>query len=108
MRLRLLSLLLVAVSTLCFCGTPHSRLAVAQKGADRPPHGQDRLPGPALKPDEAIRKMTVPEGFSVELVAGEPDIVNPVAMTFDEKGRIWVCESLEYPRSSAGPGKDRV
>jgi putative membrane-bound dehydrogenase-like protein len=52
--------------------------------------------------------MTVPDGFSVELVAAEPDIVNPVAMTFDERGRIWITESLEYPRKQAGPGQDRV
>jgi putative heme-binding domain-containing protein len=79
----------------------------AQK-QDPIPHGQDRPPGPALSPKEAIAKMTVPPGFSVELVASEPDIVNPVAMTFDERGRIWITESLEYPRHSAGPGKDRV
>jgi putative membrane-bound dehydrogenase-like protein len=72
------------------------------------PHHQDRPPGPALSPQEAIREMTVPEGFSVELVASEPDIVNPVAMTFDERGRIWITESLEYPRKQPGPGKDRV
>src|SRR5262245_3498755 len=72
------------------------------------PHAQDRMPGPALSPAEALAKMQVPEGFSVELVASEPDLVNPVAMTFDEKGRIWVTESLEYPRHSAGPGRDRV
>ena len=52
--------------------------------------------------------MTVPEGFSVELVAAEPDLVNPVAMTFDERGRVWVTESVEYPRKALGPGKDRV
>jgi putative heme-binding domain-containing protein len=52
--------------------------------------------------------MRVPPGFHVELVAAEPDLVNPVAMTFDEKGRIWITESIEYPRRSAGPGKDRV
>lgn len=52
--------------------------------------------------------MKVPDGFSVEVVAAEPDIVNPVAMTFDERGRIWVTESLEYPRRPAGPGRDRV
>jgi putative membrane-bound dehydrogenase-like protein len=52
--------------------------------------------------------MQVPEGFQVELVAAEPDIVNPVAMTFDERGRIWITESLEYPRKSAGPGRDRI
>ena len=50
----------------------------------------------------------MPEGFTVEVVASEPDIVNPVAMTFDERGRVWVTESLEYPRKSAGPGRDRV
>src|SRR5262245_63781121 len=72
------------------------------------PHNQDRPPGPALSPQEAIAKMTVPEGFKVELVASEPDIVNPVAMSFDERGRIWITESLEYPRKQPGPGRDRV
>ncbi len=72
------------------------------------PHGQDRLPNPPKSPEEAARAMTVPEGFSVEIVAAEPDLVNPVAMTFDEKGRIWVTESLEYNRRSPGPGRDRV
>jgi putative heme-binding domain-containing protein len=72
------------------------------------PHGQQKPPGPPLSPAEAIAKMTVPKGFSVELVASEPDIVNPVAMTFDERGRIWITESLEYPRREPGPGQDRV
>src|SRR5206468_3218361 len=53
-------------------------------------------------------RMTVTPGFKIELFASEPDIVNPVAMTFDERGRIWITESLEYPRQSAGPGRDRV
>lgn len=72
------------------------------------PRKQTKPPGPPLSPEEAIAKMTVPQGFSVELVASEPDLVNPVAMTFDERGRIWVTESLEYPRRSPGPGRDRV
>ncbi len=76
--------------------------------ADPVPHGQDTMPGPALSPAEAMKKMTLPPGFHVELVAAEPDIVNPVAMTFDERGRIWITESLEYPRQSAGPGRDRI
>jgi putative heme-binding domain-containing protein len=66
------------------------------------------MPGPALTPAEAIKRMKVPDGFTVELVASEPDIVNPVAMTFDERGRIWITESLEYPRQSAGKGRDRI
>ncbi|MFO0843761.1 MAG: PVC-type heme-binding CxxCH protein [Gemmataceae bacterium] len=80
----------------------------AQKAGPSVPHGQDRMPGPALSPAEALAKMTVPPGFSVELVASEPDLVNPVAMCFDEKGRVWVTESLEYPRREPGPGRDRV
>jgi putative membrane-bound dehydrogenase-like protein len=76
--------------------------------AQQIPHGQDRPPGPALSPEEAIKKMAVPEGFKVELVASEPNIVNPVAMTIDERGRFWITESLEYPRRQPGVGKDRI
>jgi len=80
----------------------------AQKPPAVIPHGQDEPPGPPLSPAEAIKKMKVPDGFSVEVVAAEPDIVNPVGMTFDERGRVWITESLEYPRHSPGVGKDRV
>ena len=88
--------------------------AAAQKAAQKNdakkavPHGQDRPPNDARSPQEAIRHMTVPPGFSVELVASEPDIVNPVAMTIDERGRFWITESLEYPRREPGKGRDRV
>ena len=72
------------------------------------PHNQSSLPGPALDSGEAISRMRVPKGFQVDLVASEPMLVNPVAMCFDERGRVWVTESVEYPRMSAGKGKDRV
>src|SRR5688572_12952514 len=68
------------------------------------PHAQSAPPGPALTPEQALAKMTVPEGFSVELVAAEPQLMNPVAMAFDARGRIWVTESFEYPRKEAGEG----
>ena len=83
-------------------------LSVPASAQDVIPHAQDKPPGPALSPTEAIKKMTVPDGFKVELVAAEPDLVNPVAMTFDERGRAWITESLEYPRKDAGKGRDRV
>src|SRR6188474_880928 len=60
------------------------------------PWRQDQPPNEPYSPQEAIRKMSVPEGFTVELVASEPDIVNPIAMTFDDRGRIWITESIEY------------
>src|SRR4051812_47497971 len=77
-------------------------------GQDVLPHRQDRPPNRPYSPEEAIEAMTVPPGFAVELVAAEPDIVNPIAMAFDDRGRIWVTESLEYPRKQPGPGRDRV
>ena len=76
--------------------------------AEPPPHNQDRPPGPALGPEEARAKFKVPPGFRVELFAAEPLVMNPVAMAFDDRGRAWVTESFEYPRKSAGPGRDRV
>ncbi len=80
----------------------------AQEGKIAIPRTQSKPPGPPLSPAEAIKKMQVPEGFRVELVAAEPDIMNPVAMAFDERGRIWVTESFEYPRHEPGPGRDRI
>src|SRR5678815_3611543 len=72
------------------------------------PWRQDQPPNQPYSAREAISKMTVPEGFTVELVASEPDMVNPIAMTFDDRGRIWITESVEYPRKPAGVGRDRV
>jgi putative heme-binding domain-containing protein len=86
-------------------------LAVNASAADSDntiPWRQDRPPNEPYSPQEAVTKMTVPEGFTVELVASEPEIVNPIAMCFDDSGRIWITESVEYPRKSAGPGRDRV
>src|SRR5579872_1034714 len=97
MRFRWVSLSVLVVLSMC-----------ESLPAQQIPHAQDKPPGPALSPAEAVKKMTVPPGFHVELVASEPDLVNPVSMTFDERGRIWVTESLEYPRHSAGPGRDRI
>lgn len=53
--------------------------------------------GQGLKPDEAARKMTLPEGFMANVYASEPDIRQPVAACWDHKGRLWVIEYLQYP-----------
>ncbi|WP_425618593.1 PVC-type heme-binding CxxCH protein [Anatilimnocola sp. NA78] len=58
---------------------------------------------------ESAAKMKVPEGFQVTLFAGEPDLVQPIAFTFDDRGRLWVVECLSYPQwSKTGEGNDRV
>src|SRR5258707_5353973 len=50
-----------------------------------------------LSPEEALKKITVPPGFQVTLFAGEPDVMQPVAFDFDDKGRLWVVECFSYP-----------
>jgi putative membrane-bound dehydrogenase-like protein len=109
MKLRLSALLSIAALIGGFVFLPAvGQDKTQEKTKDVIPHAQDKPPGPALSPEDAIKAMKVPDGFTVELVAAEPDIVNPVAMHIDEKGRFWITESLEYPRRSPGPGKDRV
>ena len=66
------------------------------------PWRQDQPPNEPYSPQEAISRMSVPDGFTVELVASEPEVVNPIAMSFDDRGRIWITEGIEYPRKPAG------
>jgi putative membrane-bound dehydrogenase-like protein len=54
--------------------------------------------------------MTVPEGFEVKVFAAEPDVVNPIGIDFDHKGRAYVLECLQYPRKApiGSKGADRI
>ena len=62
-----------------------------------------------LPPEQAAATLQVPNNFKVTLFAGEPDIVQPIAMTTDAHGRLWVVECLSYPDWSSEPtGSDRV
>jgi putative membrane-bound dehydrogenase-like protein len=62
-----------------------------------------------VPPAEAPKKFTLPEGFSATLFAGEPDVVQPISFTFDDRGRLWVVECLSYPNwKHDGTGNDRV
>jgi putative membrane-bound dehydrogenase-like protein len=65
---------------------------------------------PPLSIEEATKKFTVPEGFEMRNFAAEPMVVNPVAMTWDERGRLWVVELIEYPLGApkGAKGRDRV
>ncbi len=78
-----------------------------------------KLYGPALKPQaeyakgqspaDALKSMQLPGGFKAELIAAEPDIVQPIAFTFDGRGRIWVVEGNSYPKPrEVGAGQDRI
>ncbi|MCF7789638.1 MAG: FG-GAP-like repeat-containing protein [Prosthecobacter sp.] len=57
----------------------------------------------------ALDLMQLPGGFKAELIASEPDLVQPIAFTFDERGRIWVVEGNSYPKPrEVGAGQDRI
>lgn len=71
-----------------------------------------------LSPQEAVKKMILPAGFKAEVIAAEPDVTQPIAMCWDERGRLWVVEGNTYPRRVEPPagtdpstlikGKDRI
>ncbi len=48
-------------------------------------------------PEQAAQAMQIVDGFRVEVVAAEPEVVDPVDIAFDENGDLWVCEMLDYP-----------
>jgi putative membrane-bound dehydrogenase-like protein len=56
---------------------------------------------------EAAGRFKLPEGFQATLFAGEPDVVQPIAFTFDDRGRLWVVENHSYP-GWKDEKKDRV
>ena len=61
------------------------------------------LPAPApLSPEEALKSFRLPPGFRIELVASEPMIEAPVAISFDEQGRLFVVEMRGYMRDMEG------
>jgi len=55
------------------------------------------VPAGGLTPEEAVKRMRVPDGFEVRLVASEPLIRQPVSMSFDDHGRLWVLQYIQYP-----------
>jgi putative membrane-bound dehydrogenase-like protein len=74
-----------------------SQAKAQEKSRNQLPKKQHRTSdAPFLKPDEAVAKMAIPKGFEVSVFAAEPDIAEPIAFCFDDKGRIWVAENFNY------------
>lgn len=63
-----------------------------------------------LSPEESREHIMLDPAFSVELFASEPDIVNPIDMAWDEKGRLWIVETVDYPNKflDGRVGNDRI
>ncbi len=69
-----------------------------------------RADEPPVSPQRAVERFKLPEGFRATLFAGEPDLVKPIAMTTDDRGRLWVVESHSYPNwlPEGKQGHDRI
>ena len=61
------------------------------------------LDGP-LTPEEAMKSFRLDPGLKIECVASEPEVISPVAVAWDERGRMFVVEDRGYP---TGPGKGK-
>jgi mono/diheme cytochrome c family protein/glucose/arabinose dehydrogenase len=64
-------------------------------------------PPPALTPEQEMKTFKLPSGFKVELVASEPMIESPVAISWDDQGRMYVCEMRNYMHDVDGTGEDQ-
>tara|TARA_R110002049_G_scaffold2750_2_gene21420 strand:- start:185334 stop:187682 length:2349 start_codon:yes stop_codon:yes gene_type:complete len=62
---------------------------------------------PFLSPQQAVDQMAIPAGFEVSIFAAEPDIGEPIAFCFDDRGRMWVVENFNY-RTRRQHTEDRV
>ena len=73
------------------------------------PVGGGAASGDQTAAQKTVRNMYVPDGFQADVVAAEPDLQQPIAFTFDARGRLWVAEAFSYPQKRAeGEGRDRI
>ena len=96
--------LLASVISLLFIGW--SSTLVADDFTPTNTQASDQHP---LPPQEAISRLQVPEGFQVTLSAAEPAVQQPIAIAFDDRGRLWVAESYSYNGSKFNQDRhDRI
>ncbi len=61
-----------------------------------------------LAPADSLQHYATPQGFRLELFASEAHFAGkPIAMNWDERGRLWICETVDYPNELQSPGKGR-
>ncbi len=63
-----------------------------------------------LSPEESAKHIVVQPGFTAQLWAAEPQIIKPIALAWDIRGRLWIAETTDYPNEQQpdGEGHDRI
>ncbi|MEZ6122143.1 MAG: c-type cytochrome [Planctomycetaceae bacterium] len=81
-----------------FLASPVFLLPSSIRAADDFPevYNSERDPAVPMSAVEAAATMVLPEGFSATVFAAEPDVRNPIAMAWDDRGRMWVAENYTY------------
>ena len=111
------ALLLSAVSPasrLCAAETVASKTTYqkaygSSKGAPAVDAARELPRYPAVAPKDAVSTWRVKAGFRLELAASEPQVRDPIAVCFDERGRMFVCEMIDYSEMrDASPHLGRV
>lgn len=79
-------------------GNEAASLAYAEGNRQKPPDYSrySDLVIPPLPPEKTLELFDLEDGFRIELVAHEPDIIDPVAMDIDRDGRLWIVEMQSY------------
>ncbi|WP_041522723.1 PVC-type heme-binding CxxCH protein [Gilvimarinus agarilyticus] len=106
--------LLVTALSVVLCGAVSVAAEESDTGfkGDRDGHEmRDVIPkheipeAPVLNVEQALKSFNLQPGFVVEPVVSEPNVFNPVAMSFDAKGRMWVAEMTTYMPDVRGEGE---
>jgi len=82
-----------------------SMLIQCQSGKPIDPSTYNFEVSPVIPADKSIDLMQVEDGFEVQLVASEPFVSSPVALSFDDRGRLWVVEMQGYMPNADGVGE---
>src|SRR5437764_696016 len=78
-----------------------------QSPQDIPPRSFKVPPSPALSPQEELATIKIADGYHLQLVASEPLVHDPVSMSIDPDGRLWVCEMRDFMPDIDGHGESQ-
>ncbi|MBI1373685.1 MAG: c-type cytochrome [Phycisphaera sp.] len=95
-----------ALLTISFTAPAHAQRG-DRKGQEQPEvwRDMDVPPAPVVPPDKALSTFKIAPNFRLELVAAEPLVNDPVAITWDADGRMWVVEMRGYMPNVDGKGE---
>ena len=89
------------------CRTPPPIKGKSNRGPENPELRFNLPPPPVLTPEQELKTIKVAKGYRAELVASEPMIETPVAISWDDQGRLYVCEMRGYMNDINAGGEDK-